>query len=109
MKELYRPRDLPEAHILRGLLESAGIEAYVQGESLVPLRGVLPFADAGPSVWVVVDEDLERARELVEEYRAKAEDPVDHSPWTCSGCGEELEPQFTECWNCGASRVGPYR
>ena len=25
-------------------------------------------------------------------------------PWRCSSCGEELEPQFTECWRCGTAR-----
>ena len=25
-------------------------------------------------------------------------------PWTCPDCGERIEPQFTECWNCGASK-----
>ena len=25
-------------------------------------------------------------------------------PWTCPKCGEAIEPQFTECWNCGASK-----
>ena len=24
--------------------------------------------------------------------------------WRCAQCGESLEGQFTECWNCGASR-----
>ena len=23
--------------------------------------------------------------------------------WTCSHCGEVLEPQFTQCWRCGAA------
>jgi hypothetical protein len=27
--------------------------------------------------------------------------------WTCSDCGEQLEPQFTQCWRCGAA--GPPR
>jgi hypothetical protein len=22
------------------------------------------------------------------------------TPWICTGCGEEIEPQFTQCWQC---------
>jgi predicted amidophosphoribosyltransferase len=25
-----------------------------------------------------------------------------HDTWTCPQCGEEIEPQFTACWNCGS-------
>ena len=24
--------------------------------------------------------------------------------WTCSGCSERIEGQFSECWNCGRER-----
>jgi predicted amidophosphoribosyltransferase len=26
--------------------------------------------------------------------------PSDAPPWKCPTCGEEIEGQFTECWNC---------
>jgi hypothetical protein len=26
--------------------------------------------------------------------------------WTCSKCGEPIEPQFDACWNCGTSNTG---
>ena len=26
--------------------------------------------------------------------------------WTCSGCDEKIEGQFSECWNCGCDRAG---
>ena len=25
-------------------------------------------------------------------------------PWVCARCGERLEGQFAQCWNCGADR-----
>jgi hypothetical protein len=25
--------------------------------------------------------------------------------WICAKCGEQLEPQFTSCWRCGAASV----
>jgi hypothetical protein len=26
--------------------------------------------------------------------------------WACAGCGESIEGQFSECWNCGRDRSG---
>lgn len=26
--------------------------------------------------------------------------------WTCPNCSEEIEPQFDQCWKCGADREG---
>ena len=42
MKRVYTAHDPTEAHLVKGLLEAAGIEALVQGEHLFPLRGSLP-------------------------------------------------------------------
>jgi hypothetical protein len=29
--------------------------------------------------------------------------------WVCDGCGENIEGQFSECWNCGSDRSGANR
>lgn len=26
------------------------------------------------------------------------------SPWKCPECGEEVDGQFTNCWQCGTNR-----
>jgi hypothetical protein len=39
-------------------------------------------------------------RRLLEELSS----PSRGEPWRCLGCGEELEPQFGACWQCGHSR-----
>ncbi len=111
MKMVYRAGGLPDAHIFCGVLQSAGIEAMVQGDTLTPLRGMLPMTmETNPTVHIFHDADLERAQQILEEYQQQRQDPVPEGPWTCSGCNEEIEPQFTDCWNCGASRIrDPYR
>jgi predicted amidophosphoribosyltransferase len=90
-------------------------------------RGVLPFgADSAPTVWIADESAYDRACTLIRNHqsepthcghcgydltglpeprcpecgrpflrRAKRED------WTCPGCGETIEGQFTECWSCG--------
>ncbi len=51
-----------EAEMLRGLLESAGIDAVVEGEAMASLG--LPQAVAAATV-LVPEADAERAREIV--------------------------------------------
>ncbi len=68
MKPVFSARDPVEAHLLRAVLESEGIEAKVMGEFLYLARGGVPFDNhTEPSVWVS-DEDLARARGIVEEF-----------------------------------------
>ena len=38
------------------------------------------------------------------------DEPPQVSPsWTCAGpqCSEDVETQFSECWNCGSERPDP--
>ncbi|MGB1477807.1 DUF2007 domain-containing protein [Marinobacter sp. MA] len=62
----YRAKDITEAHIVAGLLEANGIEAYVGGHYLQGAMGEI--GAAGFSNVHVGDEDLYRARQLVSEY-----------------------------------------
>ena len=68
MKPVFSARDPVEAHLLRAVLESEGIEATVVGEFLFLARGGVPFDNhTVPSVWVS-DEDVDRARTVVEGF-----------------------------------------
>jgi hypothetical protein len=66
----YRARDITEAHIVAGLLEANGIEAFVGGHYLQGALGEI--GAAGFSNVHVDDEDLYQARQLVTEYEASA-------------------------------------
>ena len=97
-----------DAHLLKGVLESEGIEAVVQGEFLWSTRGEVPITtDTAPSVWVINDADYEQAMEVVKEFQSSEEssDP-ENKEWKCNNCNETNEGQFTECWHCGTSRMG---
>ena len=88
------------AHLLTVLLEQEGISAVVRGDGFVPLQGgSLLRMETRPSVWVLDDDHLERARELAEEFGQGA-GGTDAPGWRCR-CGETREAQFSECWNCG--------
>ena len=106
MRRVYVARHPTEAHFLKGLLASQGIETEIRGEALFSARGELPVtSDTCPSVWVLDDSQLDRALLLIAEYERRERPPDTLGvPWRCSSCGEELEPQFTECWRCGTAR-----
>lgn len=102
MQCVHMAKTVAEAHIVKGILESEGITCEIRGEHLSSaIGGGLPPHEAWPSVWVR-DDDAVRADELVVGvFRAKADEEGD---WECPACGEQLEGQFTECWQCGTSR-----
>lgn len=102
MIQAYVAHNLAQAHLIKGFLDSEGIFAVVRGEHLVALQGEIPITmDTLPSIWVP-EEDRARARELIEQA---LKDDLPADDWTCIGCGEAVEGQFTECWQCGAARA----
>jgi hypothetical protein len=108
MKKVHMAMNPTDAHLLKGGLESEGIEAVVQGEFLWIARGEVPITtDTAPSVWVLDEADYERAMEVVKEFQSSEEiSGPDDEEWKCDNCNEINEGQFTECWNCGTQRTG---
>ncbi len=103
MKQVHVAQNPPEAYLIKGFLEANGIKAVVQGEDLFGIRGGIPVTPStSPSVWVA-EADVAEATRLVEDF-FRAEVEHQEVSWRCANCGEMIEGQFTECWNCGTSR-----
>jgi len=101
LKRVYQARDTVEAEFVRNLLEGQGIAATVHGANISSWLSPVMGSAVAPGVFV--DEaDLPAARELVRRYQQR--DLPAGEPWTCPRCGEAIEGQFTQCWNCGAER-----
>ncbi len=100
MKRLCRAASLPDAHILRGLLEQSGIAAHVFNENAQSGAGELPVPEALPEIWVADERDFTRAQEVVREFE-RAPRVTASAP--CSSCGEDNPANFQVCWNCGAA------
>lgn len=66
MKLIYKARDITEAHIISGLLESNGIDAHVGGYYLQ--GGVGDLAAMDFATINVADEDVEPALSIISEY-----------------------------------------
>ncbi|WP_018954584.1 DUF2007 domain-containing protein [Thioalkalivibrio sulfidiphilus] len=101
MKRVFFASDPAAAGFIQGVLENEGIQCMVKNRLLFGASGELPPTECWPEVWVMEDGDEDRAREIIEAVTAAG----DEGPgWTCPGCGEQLEPVFTQCWNCGRER-----
>ncbi len=108
MKKVYSSADASQIEILCGLLAEEGIKAEVLNEDIAAVSGEVPFAWATPQVWVVNDEDEERALALVARMETgAAAESLRGEPWTCPRCGETMAGQFTKCWKCGTNREQP--
>jgi hypothetical protein len=106
MKIIYTAADPATAHIVRGILASYGIDSEVRGEALFSVRGELPMVgDTFPTVWIVKDVDHLKAQEIVEDFDSRLSGKDNNgASWTCGNCGEQLESQFTACWQCETPR-----
>jgi hypothetical protein len=98
MRRVYSSWNFAAAHHARNLLEAEGIRAVVRNEMLSSAMGELPPAECQVEVWVLRDGEAERAQRVLQGPDATGE------AWSCAACGEASEPQFTQCWRCGADR-----
>jgi hypothetical protein len=88
---------------MRLLLQSHGIETTLRNEFIQGATGQVPLIDAWPELWLSNETHAESAMQLVRD--ALAEPPSDLANWRCAQCGEDIEGQFTGCWQCGATRA----
>lgn len=98
MHRCYRTADLVEAHLLQGLLATAGIEAKVLNAYAAGAAGELPPGETGPELWVVRAEDIKGARRVLLAYERSG---TGAAPRRCPRCAEENPAAFDSCWRCG--------
>lgn len=98
MKLVFRAASLIQVAHARNLLLAAGIQSELRNQYLAGAMGDLPMLETWPQLYVEDADEALALRALAAAAEAKA-----GPAWTCPGCGEVLEPQFTHCWRCGAS------
>lgn len=98
MLKIYSAPTLPDAHLVRGLLAQAGIDARVFNENAQSVMGEIPFHHAWPEVWIMHECDAKQARELVHQIEAPQ---ASSGAAFCPHCHEENPGNFRTCWNCG--------
>lgn len=83
------------------LLREQGMGAQMLDEATARACGGFPFRHLVAELWIVNDDDLPRAAELVAEFLAGRRQAADkREPWKCPACGQTISGQFTQCWNC---------
>jgi hypothetical protein len=97
MKRVYRAATLLQVAHARNVLITAGIQCELRNQYLAGALGDLPMMETWPQLYV---DDADERFALSALARANA--VPSGLPWTCAECGEQLEPQFTQCWRCGA-------
>jgi rubrerythrin len=100
MKLLTRADNLMIATLWQQMLETAGIRCEVRNRYIGAAVGELPADQVAPQIWLRDDDDEERATALLAELRQ----PGRLASWSCFKCGEIVEGQFFQCWNCEAPR-----
>ncbi|MBX9905723.1 MAG: DUF2007 domain-containing protein [Burkholderiales bacterium] len=100
MKRVHNARHITEAHLIRGFLESHGIDALVRGDFLTGGWGELPVDVC--AVWITDDSRLDEADQLLRNFLSGSLARIHAGPdWSCPHCNETIEGQFTACWRCG--------
>ncbi len=102
MKKVFVSQSLVEVEMRKERLEQAGIHCMIKNQRVSGLAGEIPFAEVFPEVWVLDDQDFDRASQLIKDETALLQSSQDQ--WTCPRCGERHESQFGTCWNCGQER-----
>ena len=101
MRRLRQAPNIAIATLWADLLREEGIAASVQRQFLGSVAGEIPPDQCLPEVWVLHDEQLPRARALLEQLLS-----LPQRRWTCA-CGELVEGGFESCWNCGRAMPSP--
>jgi len=100
MKRILRCEHPLQAAHYANVLRAGGFACEVRRAALYGAVGDIPWQECSPEIWLHNDLDETMARRLLEELAG----PNCGDPWVCASCGEQLEPQFGECWQCGQAR-----
>ncbi len=101
---VYRSFSLPDVMHFRNLLAERGIACHVRNYHSASVLGELPFLEVAPELCVLDPRDVELAKRVI--ATAGVPPGLTMRDWTCPDCGEKLEPQFAQCWCCGAEGSG---
>ena len=100
MKRIYTAANLADAHLVRDLLQQAGIAVHIFNEYEMAALGEMPMGSAYPQLWIPQLHQEQHARAVIAEYeRRPAQTALKH----CLACQETSPGEFELCWNCGAA------
>jgi len=111
--ELYRAKNLPQAHMIRILLEEAGVRVQIDGELLQGVVGELPLGWVSAPRILVDESQIARAQEIIDrvdsEEGSQMETDNQDEVTRCMACGEVMDEGNPTCRKCGWSYAGAER
>ena len=101
MFKVYESFDFSRVGQMQSLLEAHGIRTFLRNQFGSSVMGEVPFVEVVPQLFVLEEQDLARALELLQLDR-----PAEQGgeSWTCRECGADVEGNFARCWQCGEER-----
>lgn len=98
---VYQAPDPIEGNLIRGLLESSGIDVELRGEHLA---GAYPGVPRVSETRLFVRPHQQaQARQVVRDYERRHRE---QRHWTCARCGEANTAAFETCWQCQSAAPG---
>lgn len=98
MKRIYTSDNFMLAGQIKSLLETNHIDCFMKNECLTGGIGELPPIECWPEVWIRNEADEIKANTIITSIISS--NPGLTPSWECI-CGETIEGQFSQCWNCG--------
>ena len=96
MKKMYANENRFLVINVKNIIESYGIDTILKNEFAQGAIGEISAFDAWPEIWVLNDNDYERALDIIEKSISNASDVE----WVCKVCNEENDASFEICWSC---------
>ena len=97
MYEVFRHWDTSTVGLVNGLLQDAGVRTVLRNWDACNITEI-PIPAIYPNVCVLRKEDSDRAKDIISAFSKSSE--TTGEPGTCRTCGEQVESNFLECWQC---------
>ncbi|WP_392340397.1 DUF2007 domain-containing protein [Moritella marina] len=96
MKLIYTHENGFLVNNVKNIIESHSIDVVLKNEFSSGAVGEVSAFDTWMELWVINDNELERALEIISAMQSRAGDP----DWFCQQCAEQNDASFDICWRC---------
>ena len=104
MFRIYHASDLPQAYLIKRLLEDAGVPSRILNENAQGGLGEIPFTQTYPEIWLLRETDIPLAKKILQKFESTSSDS--DIKQSCPACNESNPGNFETCWNCGSGLTG---
>jgi hypothetical protein len=101
MKMVYTHENRFLVSNAKNILELQGIDVTLKNEFASSVIGEVSAFDAWVEIWVLNDDDYQRACTIIESSLSKEGD----EKWVCTSCKETNDASFEICWNCQGEKL----